>query len=117
MLSCPERWVAVKTYYVYIMTNNTRTLYTGVTSNLERRVLQHKRKLLSGFTREYNINRLVYYETFGDVRAAIRREKQIKGWLRAKKVALIVAGNPAWRDLSQGWYGKEECRDPSFHSG
>src|SRR5207244_3080556 len=78
--------VAMKTYYVYIMTNNSRTLYTGVTSNLERRVLQHKRKLLPGFTREYNINRLVYYETFGDIGAAIRREKQIKGWLRVKKV-------------------------------
>jgi putative endonuclease len=102
-----ERSVAVKTYYVYIMANNTCTLYTGVTSNLEKRVLQHKRKLLPGFTREYNINRLVYYETFGDVRAAIEREKRIKGWLRAKKVALIVSANPAWRDLSQGWYGKE----------
>jgi len=84
-----------------------RTLYTGVTNNLERRVLQHKRKLLPGFTRQYHINRLVYYETFGDIRAAIRREKQIKGWLRTKKVALIVAANPAWKDLSQGWYGKE----------
>jgi putative endonuclease len=101
--------VAVKTYYVYIMTNNTRTLYTGVTSNLEKRVLQHKRKLLPGFTREYNINRLVYDETFGDIRAAIQREKQIKGWLRAKKVTLVVSANPAWRDLSQGWYGKEKC--------
>jgi putative endonuclease len=99
--------MAMKTYYVYIMTNNSRTLYTGVTSNLERRVLEHKRKLLPGFTREYNINRLVYYETFGDIRAAIRGEKQIKGWVRAKKVALIVSANPAWRDLSQGWYGKE----------
>jgi putative endonuclease len=102
-----ERSVAAKTYYVYIMTNNTRTLYTGATSNLEKRVLQHKRKLLPGFTREYNVNRLVYYETFGDVRAAIEREKRIKGWLRAKKVALIVSANPAWRDLSQDWYGKE----------
>jgi putative endonuclease len=89
------------------MTNSNRTLYTGVTSNLEKRVLQHKRKLLPGFTREYNINRLVYYETFRDVRAAIQREEQIKGWLRAKKVALIVRANPAWKDLSQGWYAKE----------
>jgi len=99
----------VRTYYVYIMTNQTRTLYTGVTNNLERRVLEHKRKLLPGFTRQYNINRLVYFESFGDVRAAIQREKQIKGWLRAKKVALIVAANPAWKDLSDGWYGKEKC--------
>ena len=98
----------MKTYFVYIMTNKFRTLYTGVTNNLERRVLQHKRKLLPGFTQEYNINCLVYFETFGDVRAAIQREKQIKGWLRAKKVALIIKNNPAWRDLSQGWYGKED---------
>ncbi len=97
----------MKTYSVYIMTNNTRTLYTGVTSNLEKRVLQHKRKLLPGFTREYNINRLVYFEVFGDIRAAIQREKQIKGWVRAKKVALIVSANPAWRDLSAGWHGNE----------
>jgi putative endonuclease len=109
MLSYAGRCVAMKTYYVYILTNKSRTLYTGVTGNLERRVLQHKRKLLSGFTREYNINRLVYYETFGDIRVAIQREKQIKGWLRAKKIALIVSTNPGWRDLSQGWYGKEKC--------
>jgi putative endonuclease len=97
----------VKTYYVYIMSNNTRTLYMGVTNNLERRVFQHKHKLFPGFTCRYNINHLVYYETFGDIHAAIQREKQIKGWLRAKKVALIVGVNPAWRDLSQGWYGRE----------
>jgi putative endonuclease len=103
----------MKTYYVYIMTNRTRTLYTGVTNNLERRLLQHKRKLLPGFTREYNIDRLVYYETCGDVRAALQREKQIKGWLRVKKVALIVAANPTWRDLSGDWYGKEKSGDPS----
>ena len=101
----------MKTYYVYIMTNRTRTLCTGVTSNLERRVFQHKHKLLPGFTREYHIDRLVYFESFGNIRDAIGREKQIKGWLRAKKVALIVAANPAWRDLSQGWYGNE--KDPS----
>jgi len=97
----------MKTYYTYIISNNTRTLYTGVTNNLEKRVLQHKRKLVPGFTYRYNINRRVYYETCVDIRGAIRREKQIKGWLRAKKVALIIGTNPAWRDLSQGWYGKE----------
>ncbi len=97
----------MKTYYVYIMTNAKRTLYTGVTGNLERRVFQHKHKLLPGFTREYNINRLVYYETFGQIRAAIAREKQLKGLLRAKKVALIVSANPTWRDLSLDWYRKE----------
>jgi putative endonuclease len=103
----------MKTYYVYIMTNNSRTLYTGVTSDLVRRVFQHKHKLLPGFTRKYNLDRLVYYETCGDVRAAIQREKQIKGWVRAKKVALITSVNHAWRDLRAGWYGKENCRDSS----
>ena len=100
------------TYYVYIMTNKTRTLYTGVTNNLQKRVLQHKRKLVPGFTSQYNITRLVYYEVHGDVRAAIQREKQIKSWLRAKKVALVVALNPAWKDLSAEWYGKEQHCHP-----
>ena len=96
----------VKTYYVYIMANKSRTLCTGVTNNLERRVVEHKRELVPGFTAKYHLDRLVYYEAFGDVRFAIQREKQIKGWLRTKKVALIIAGNPAWRDLSEGWYEK-----------
>ncbi len=89
------------------MAGKLRALYIGVTNNLERRVLEHKRKLVPGFTRKYNVNRLVYFENWGDVRDAIAREKQIKGWVRAKKVALIIAKNPAWRDLSEGWYGKE----------
>jgi putative endonuclease len=87
-------------YYVYIVTNRSRTLYTGVTNNLVRRAWQHKKKLLPGFTRAYNIDRLVYYESFGDMRAAIQREKQIKGWLRAKKIALIESENPQWLDLT-----------------
>jgi putative endonuclease len=90
------------------MAGKFRALYTGVTNDLERRVLEHKRKLVPGFTSKYNITRLVYFETFGDIRAAIRREKQIKGWLRVKKLALIVSGNPTWRDLSKGWFGKEQ---------
>ncbi len=97
----------MKTYYVYIMASKSRTLYTGVTSNLERRVLQHRRKLMPGFTSRYNISRLVYYEAFGDVLAAISREKQIKRWLRSKKIALIESANRDWKDLSNGWYGKE----------
>ena len=96
-----------RTFYVFIMAGQFRTLYTGVTNHLERRVIEHKRKLVPGFTSRYNINRLVYFETFGDVRDAIQREKQIKGWLRAKKVALIISHNPTWRDLSEGWFGKE----------
>ena len=72
----------MNTYCVYIMASKSRTLYTGVTNNLERRVLEHRRKLVPGFTARYNIDRLVYYEVCGDPRAAISREKQLKGWTR-----------------------------------
>jgi putative endonuclease len=97
----------VKQYYVYIMTNRSRTLYTGVTDDLIRRVYEHKNKLVRGFTQRYNITMLVYYEATGDIQAAIQREKQIKGWLREKKIALIEAANPGWEDLSEGWYEEE----------
>ena len=90
-------------YYVYIMTNSTRRLYTGVTNDLQRRVYEHKNKLVPGFTNKYNLTWLVYYETTNDVSAAISREKQIKGWLRSKKIALIELMNPQWRDLSGDW--------------
>lgn len=90
-------------YYVYIMASRSGTLYTGVTNDLERRVSEHKRHLVEGFTARYNVTRLVYYEMTSDVEAAIAREKQIKGWLRRKKVALIEEGNPDWHDLSEGW--------------
>jgi putative endonuclease len=96
--------MAMKQYYVYIMTNHTGTLYTGVTNNLERRISEHKNKLLPGFTSRYNITRLAYYEAFNDIREAIAREKQIKGWLRAKKIALIESVNPGWKDLSEEWH-------------
>ena len=87
-------------YYVYIMTNRfMTTLYTGVTNNLERRVYEHKHKLIDGFTSKYKITRLVYHEATNDVRCAIEREKQIKG-LRRRKVALIESVNPEWRDLA-----------------
>ena len=91
-------------YYVYIMTNSTRRLYTGVTSNLQRRVYEHKSKLVSGFTKKYNLTWLVYYEMTNDVTAAISREKQIKGWLRSKKLALVGSMNPEWKDLSAEWF-------------
>jgi len=94
----------MKTYYVYIMTNHSGTLYTGVTNDLERRVFEHKHKLVPGFTSKYNITKLVYYEEGNDVNVALTREKQIKGWLRAKKIALIESVNPEWRDLSLDWY-------------
>jgi putative endonuclease len=91
-------------YYVYIVTNRSHTLYTGVTNDLPRRVHEHKQKLVEGFTQKYNISQLVYYETTSEVRSAIAREKQIKGWLRSKKIALIESMNPKWEDLSEGWY-------------
>lgn len=93
----------MKQYYVYIMTNKSHTLYTGVTNNLERRVEEHKSKSISGFTSKYNVTQLVYYEEGNDVNVAIAREKQIKGWLRVKKIALIESINPEWRDLSEDW--------------
>jgi len=86
------------------MTNESRTLYTGITNGLERRVYEHKNKLLEGFTKRYNIIKLVYYEVTSDVHAAIEREKQTKGWQRSKKIALIEAMNPQWADLSEGWF-------------
>jgi putative endonuclease len=92
-----------KEYYVYIMTNKSRTLYTGVTNNLERRVYEHKNKLVAGFTAKYNIQFLVYYEAGSDINSAIAREKEIKGWLRKKKIALIDSANPQWKDLSEEW--------------
>jgi putative endonuclease len=94
----------MKRYYVYILANATGTLYTGVTNNLKRRVYEHKHKLVEGFTKRYNVTRLVYYEETGDIKAALMREKQIKGWLRQKKIKLIKSVNPKWEDLSEGWY-------------
>ena len=91
----------MKNFYVYIVANKSRTLYTGVTNDLERRVFEHKNKLVSGFTEKYNVNRLVFYEETSDINAAITREKQIKGWLRARKIELIESVNPEWRDLSE----------------
>ena len=98
-----------KEYYVYIMTNKSRTLYIGVTNNLIRRVYEHKNKLIEGFTKKYNIQFLVYYESGLDINSAITREKEIKGWIRKKKIALIDSVNPQWKDLSEEWViDKEE---------
>jgi putative endonuclease len=91
------------TYYVYIMANRSKTLYTGVTNDLERRVHEHKHHLIEGFTSKYHITKLVYHEETNDVTEAIAREKQIKGWVRKKKIALIESVNPGWRDLSEEW--------------
>ncbi len=92
-------------YYVYIMTNYTNmVLYIGVTNNLERRIFEHKNKLNKGFTQRYNVKKLVYFETTANIDSAIEREKQLKGWIRAKKVELINNSNPEWTDLSSGWF-------------
>lgn len=92
----------MKTGYVYIMTNQPYgTLYIGVTSNLERRVFEHKNKLVQGFTKQYGLNQLVYYETFSDIREAIQREKSLKRWYRDWKIDLICQHNPEWADLAE----------------
>jgi len=103
-------------YYVYIMTNKSRTLYAGVTNNLMRCVDEHKNKLIKGFTSKYNIQFPVYYEMTTDIHAAIAREKQIKGWLRAKKIALIDSVNPQWKDLSEEWFVLPEMADSEKES-
>lgn len=97
----------MRQFYVYILASRSRNLYTGITSNLVQRVYQHKQKQLPGFTARYNIHRLVYYETYQDVRLAISREKEIKKWKREQRVALIESVNPTWEDLSAEWYERE----------
>jgi putative endonuclease len=97
--------------FVYIIASRSRNLYTGVTGNLERRLLEHKKGLVPGFTERYRIHRLVYYETFGYVRDAIAREK-IKAWTRAKRVSLIKASNPTWSDLSESGFRLPEKQIP-----
>ena len=95
-------------FWVYIVATKTGTLYTGITSGIERRIFEHKHHLIPGFTAKYNCTRLVWFEEHSDVHAAIAREKQIKGWLRAKKVALIESANSRWTDLAEHW-GWETC--------
>ena len=108
-------------YYVYIMTNNSGTLYTGVTNDLERRVAEHRSGTEKGFAATYKTKRLMYYEATTAIEAAIAREKQIKSWRRSKKIELIRAMNPRWRDLADEWYEEPdeagERLDPSLRSG
>ena len=94
-------------YFTYIMASRSHTLYIGVTSDLLKRVFQHKWKEHEGFTAKYNCDRLVWFEGRGEIAAAIRREKELKGWRRSKKIALIEAMNPVWVDLSRDWYEYE----------
>ena len=95
--------MASANYFVYILASKTRVLYVGVTNDLERRLWQHKQHAIKGFTAEYDVDALVYYDATPDVLAAIAREKQIKGWTRDKKIALIESLNPKWADLSERW--------------
>jgi putative endonuclease len=90
-------------YYVYLLASKSRALYVGVTNDLILRVRQHRDGTYDGFTKQYRIDRLVYYESFGWVQDAIAREKQIKRWRREKKVFLIERENPTWEDLSEAW--------------
>jgi len=89
----------MKDYYVYILTNKSKSLYIGVTNNLERRVYEHKHKLKDGFAKKYNLTKLVYFEMFNDINDAIKREKQLKNWHRQWKINLIESKNKEWKDL------------------
>ncbi len=107
-------------YYVYIMTNRSHTLYTGVTNNLLRRVSEHKSKRIEGFKKKYNIVQLVWFEEFPTMREAIEAEKRIKGWLRRKKISLIESRNPKWADLAEEWFrdsspsAQNDTTNPSY---
>ena len=92
-----------RNYFVYILSSRSHTLYTGVTNNVMRRVMEHRQGLVVGFTSKYRIHRLLHVETFDEINSAIRREKEIKSWRRAKREALIEAHNPTWVDLIAEW--------------
>ena len=106
---------------VYIVANEARTIYIGVTSNLERRMFEHKSGAYEGFTKRYHLDRLVYFDQTDDVRVAIEREKQLKGWRRARKIELIEFTNLGWEGLSATWFAFRTQgalqRDPSLRSG
>lgn len=93
-------------YFLYIMCSGSGTLYIGMTNSIYRRALQHKRGDIEGFAAKYHCTRLVHYESFDDVHRAIGREKELKGWTRAKKIALIESRNPRWADLAEFWGGQ-----------
>ena len=97
-----------KTYWVYIMTNRSGTLYIGLTGNLARCVCEHRHRLIPGFTSRYRIDRLIHAEPYADLRDAIARKKQLKGWRRDRKLAVIAQENPDWRDLGEEWFGPVE---------
>ena len=98
----------MRAYYLYIMASRSRVLYTGITNDIARRVHEHRHSLIPGFTSKYRITRLVYFEEFTDVREAIAREKQVKGWVRARKIRLIAQHNPTWEDRADLWFQKPQ---------
>ena len=103
--------------FVYILSSKTCRLYVGVTNHLVRRIWEHRSGMGSRFTRRYSIGRLVYYETIAEPLAAIQREKQIEGYARVKKLALVESMNPTWEDLAEGWFANVSRADPSLRSG
>ena len=96
--------MATNRYYVYMVASRSRTLYTGLTNSIGRRIWEHKQELVPGFTKKYTVHRLVYFEVYDDVKRAIEREKEIKAWRREKKVELVNSVNPTWHDLAEAWY-------------
>jgi putative endonuclease len=102
--------------FVYILANRTRRLYVGVTNDLVRRMYEHRAHRVPGFTQRYNIDRLVYFESMAEATQAIRREKQIKDYARAKKLAMIDWSNPEWTDLSEKWFVDVSRSDSSLRS-
>ena len=106
----------MKAYFVYIMTNKGRTtLYVGTSNSLVRRVSQHRKGDIPGFTKRYNLNLLMYYENYNDVRDAIKREKQVKGWSRKKKEELINSKNPCWEDLAVNVLAFDPAPETCWH--
>jgi putative endonuclease len=104
-------------FFIYILASHSRVLYTGVTRDLLRRVHQHRRAQIRGFTRKYHVNRLVYFEETLSARAAFKRERQIKGWSREKKLRLVESCNAGWLDLAANWFPISLRIDPSLRSG
>jgi len=97
----------MKQSFVYIISNRKNgTIYTGVTSDLNKRIFQHKNKLIDGFSKKYGLDKLVFFEEYADIYNAIVREKEIKGWLRIKKIELIESINPNWNDLAESWFNE-----------
>jgi putative endonuclease len=108
-----------RTYFVYILSSRSRNLYVGITGDLIRRMWEHHTHVVAGHTARYRINRLAYFEIVSDPASAIAREKQIKGWLRSRKIRLIERSNPTWENLAEGWFQDSPSgkAGPSLRSG